>query len=93
MAGIICEALQRGRRAGAGANSVIRRGRVVQVEPIKPTSTAPGTKCLKLNYDELLSNFAFNFDLRRYTGARLADSEKEEFQGVIDSVLSVPDEV
>jgi hypothetical protein len=48
---------------------------------------------LKLNYDELLSNFAFNFDLRRYTGARLADSEKEEFQGVIDSVLSVPDEV
>jgi hypothetical protein len=24
---------------------------------------------LKLNYDKLLSNFAFNFELRRYTAA------------------------
>ena len=28
--------------------------------------TAPGTKRLKLEYDELLSSFAFNLDLRRY---------------------------
>jgi hypothetical protein len=27
----------------------------------------PGTKRLKLKYDELLPNFAFNFKLRRYT--------------------------
>jgi hypothetical protein len=38
----------------------------VQVDPIKPTLKAPGTKRLKLNYDELLSNFAFKFNLRRY---------------------------
>jgi len=27
---------------------------------------APGMKCLKLQYDEPLSNFAFNFNLRHY---------------------------
>jgi hypothetical protein len=26
----------------------------------------PGSKRLKLDYDELLSNFGFNFNLRRY---------------------------
>ena len=41
-------------------------GRAVQVAPVKPTSKAPGTKRLKLEYDELLSSFAFNFNLRRY---------------------------
>jgi len=30
---------------------------------------APGTKRSKLKYDELLSNHAFNFDLRRYNTA------------------------
>ena len=39
----------------------------MQVEPIKPTSKAPGTKRLTLKYDEPLSNFAFKFNLRRYT--------------------------
>jgi hypothetical protein len=38
----------------------------VEVDPIKPTLKAPGTKCLKLNYDGLLSSFAFKFNLRRY---------------------------
>ena len=38
-----------------------------QVDPIKPTLKAPGSKRLKLKYDELLSSFAFNFNLRRYT--------------------------
>jgi len=37
----------------------------VQVDPIKPTSKAPGTRRLKLNYDEPLSRFAFKFNLRR----------------------------
>jgi len=42
-------------------------GRTVQVDPIKPTLKPPGTKRLKLKYDELLSSFAFNFNLRRCT--------------------------
>jgi hypothetical protein len=38
----------------------------VQVDPIKPMFKPPGTKLLKLKYDEPLSSFAFNFNLRRY---------------------------
>ena len=39
----------------------------MQVDPIKPTLKAPGTKRLKLGYDKLLSNFAFEFNLRAAT--------------------------
>ena len=39
----------------------------MQVDPIKPTLKAPGSKRLKLEHEKLLSNFAFNFNLRRYT--------------------------
>jgi hypothetical protein len=45
------------------------QGRAVQVDPMKPALKAPGTKPLKLKYDELLSSFAFNFNLRRYIKA------------------------
>ena len=38
----------------------------MQVDPIKPTLKAPGSKRLKLIYDKPLSNVAFNFNLRRY---------------------------
>jgi hypothetical protein len=38
----------------------------VQVDPIKSTLNAPGTKRSELIYDGPLSNFAFNFNLRRY---------------------------
>jgi len=38
----------------------------VQVDPIKPMLKPPGTKRLKLKYDESPSNFAFKFNLRRY---------------------------
>jgi len=38
----------------------------VQVDPIKPTLKEPGSKRLKLKYDGPLSNFGFNFSLRRY---------------------------
>ena len=38
----------------------------MQVDPIKPTLKAPGTKRLKVNCVVPLSNFAFNFNLRRY---------------------------
>ena len=41
-------------------------GRAVQVDPSKPTLTAPGTKRLKLKCDEPLSNFAFKCNLRHY---------------------------
>jgi hypothetical protein len=34
---------------------------------MKPKLKPPGTKRLKLQYDGLLSSFAFNFNLRRYT--------------------------
>jgi len=48
---------------------VLRRllGEAVQVDPIKPTLKAPGTKRLKLEYYKLLSSFAFKFNLRRYS--------------------------
>ena len=38
----------------------------MQVDPIKSTLKVPGNKRLKLKHDELLSIFAFNFNLRRY---------------------------
>ena len=38
----------------------------MQVDPIKHTLKAPGTKRLQLKYDKPLSFFAFNFNLRRY---------------------------
>ena len=34
---------------------------------MKPTLKAPGTNCLKLEYDQLLSSCAFNCNLRRYS--------------------------
>ena len=39
----------------------------MQADPRKPTLKALGTKPLKLKYDELLSRFAFKFNLRHYT--------------------------
>ena len=45
-------------------------GEAVPVEPMKSILKAPGTKRLKLTYDNLLSNVAFNFNLRRYTARR-----------------------
>ena len=44
-------------------------GKAVQVDPIKPMLKLPGTKRLKLEYGKLLSEFAFNFNLRCYTPA------------------------
>jgi hypothetical protein len=53
----------------------------VQVDPIKPMLKAAGITLLELKYDTALSNFAFEFNLRRYSvGAapahvRLQDAE------------------
>jgi len=38
----------------------------VQVDPIKPVLTAPGSILLKLRCDGPLSNFAFDLNVRRY---------------------------
>jgi len=51
-----------GEGQGDGAGHL---GRAVQVYPIKPMLKPPGTEHLKC--DELLSSFAFKFNLRRYT--------------------------
>ena len=50
----------------------------MQIDPIKPALTAPGTKRLKLKYDEPLSNFAFNFNLRRYIKATQASRKAKK---------------
>jgi hypothetical protein len=39
---------------------------VVQLDPMKPTLKAPVSESLKLEYDEMLPNVAFRFNLRRY---------------------------
>jgi len=67
-----CHALHRGGRSVpavrcTGAAADLCLGKAVQVDPVKHTSKAPGSKLLKLKYDGPLSNFAFNFNLRRYT--------------------------
>jgi hypothetical protein len=46
----------------------------VQIDPLKPVLKAFGTKRLKLQHDEPVSNFAFNFNLRRYTEGLLVFS-------------------
>jgi len=50
------------------------QGWAAQIDPIKPKLKPPGTKRLKLEYDGLLSNSAFKFNLRRYTKAFAAAS-------------------
>ena len=40
-------------------------GRAVQVDPIKPKLSPPGTGRLILTHDELHSSLAFKFNLRR----------------------------
>ena len=51
----------------AGDRDVL--GMAEQVQSIKFTLKAPKTKPLKVSHDGLLSNFAFNFNLRRYNWA------------------------
>jgi len=46
-------------------------GGAVQVDPMKPTLKPPGSKRLKPEHDKLLSNFAFNFNLGRYTPGQI----------------------
>jgi len=62
----------------------VRRGRAVQVAPIKPTLKAPGTKHLKLKTKTLLSHFGFKFNLRHYNVARAAAGEADTFRRLAD---------
>ena len=59
----------------------------MQVEPMKPVLKAPGTMLLKLIYDEPLSNFAFNFNLRRY--AKATDFGCSKLRRALPAVMSV----
>jgi len=52
------------------------QGKAVQVDPIKPKLKPPGTKHLKLKCDELLSSFAFRFNLRRYIKELMMDHDR-----------------
>ena len=45
----------------------------MQVDPIKTKLKLPGTKRLKLTCDVLPPNFAFKFNLRRYTAAAVRE--------------------
>ena len=44
----------------------------MQVDPVTPKLTPPGTKRLKLRCDILVSTSAFKFDVRRYMKAAAA---------------------
>jgi len=57
---------------GSMSATTSRPGMAVQIYPIKPTLKLPESKLLKLTYGELLSTFAFNFNLRRYAPPALA---------------------
>ena len=52
----------------------------MQVDPIEPTLKSPEIKRLKLTYDEPLSSFAFNGNLRPYIKGTLVPS-KVNFKG------------
>jgi len=62
-----------GAASGDERDAVARvlRGRAVQVDPIKPTLKAPGSKKLILKHDQLVSNLGFDFNLRRFNVASL----------------------
>jgi hypothetical protein len=61
----------------------------VQVDPIKHTLEAPGTKLLKPKCDKLLSSLAFNFNVRRYIEACFLHRPTRTLL-VTDLVLSIP---
>jgi hypothetical protein len=58
------------------------RGRLVQVDPIKPTLKALGIKLLNLEYGKSISNFAFKFNVRRYTGVDVSPAKLLEHAAV-----------
>ena len=59
--------MERPQRLRCVRRGKLLHGKAVQVEPIKPTLNAPGTKRLTLKPDEPLSILGSSFNLRRYT--------------------------
>ena len=59
----------------------------MQVGSIKAVSKAPGTKRLKLNYDELLSSFAFKFNVRRYKLASFCVVHRGAICAPVDDII------
>jgi len=56
---------------------------------MKPRFKAPGTKRLNLKYDELLSSFAFNFNLRRYIKGFIEASSAKKCDEASDPPMSM----
>jgi hypothetical protein len=53
---------------------------------MEPELKPPGTKCLKIKYDEPLSTFAFNFSLRRHTQVGTATGEEDAAVALVGSL-------
>jgi hypothetical protein len=60
----------------------------VQIDPIRTALKAPGSKRLELIYDGPPSNFAFKFNLRRYTKATI-----ELYASIAEELLPTPSKV
>ena len=54
------------RKIMRGIYTPLPPGGAVQVETVNPALKAPGSKRLKLKFDELHSGYAFNVNLRQY---------------------------
>ena len=67
-----CKPLLHGGAKGTRLQAGDGQGRAVQVDPLKPKLKPPTNKLLKLRCVVPLSNFAFKFNLRRYTKATTA---------------------
>jgi hypothetical protein len=65
-------------------------GKAMQVDPVKHTLNAPGNKRLKLKYAELLSNFAFKFNLRRYSTGNPSLALPPELNDIVQIQCSRP---
>jgi len=73
----------------------VKVGRALQVHPIKPPLKPHGTERLILKCDELLSDFGFEFNLRRYIKGLIACTrafspgmvERAEVRGVCEHAL------
>ena len=62
----------------------------MQVDPIKPTFKAPGSKRLKLEHENPVPNFAFNFNLRRYKEAQEQQMNQNMYAQLLPAALPAP---
>jgi len=59
----------------------------VQVDRLNPVLKVPGAKRLKLKYNEVVSTFAFKFDLRHYTKESTIRDDLDEAGGVLRTII------